>query len=158
TFYRPLCYTKDGPLTGCQHPEKGKWPHCFICDSLRRVICAALYSQDLRKSNEEGHRGASHQNGAFLKGPMFDLDLTAYIAVRYGYGHFCSARCPAPGTATHLPTGRCQTHAPRLPVRTYNQMRQTGVRLRAEPQGSSRPVSQPHSCCRRQDPVTLPHP
>src|SRR5450432_3236613 len=62
------------------------------------------------------------------------------------HGHFCSARCPAPGTATRLPTGRCQTHAPRLPVRTYDQMRQAGVRLRVEPQSSSRPVSQPHTC------------
>ena len=61
------------------------------------------------------------------------------------------------GKASRLPVGRCQTHAPRLPIRTDDQVRQTGVRLCAEPQGASRPVSQPHTCRRRQDAVTLPH-
>jgi hypothetical protein len=89
--------------------------------------------------------------------PDIGFILAAYSAVRLAYGHFYSARCPAPGTATRLPVGRCQTDAPRLPVRTYDQVRQTGVRVRAEPQGSSRPVSQPHPCRRRQDTVTLPH-
>ena len=116
-----------------------------------------MLGDDDATANREYIKGASQQNCAVRKGPIFDLVLTAYAAVRSWYDHFCSARCPAPGTATRLPVGRCQTHASRLPVRTDDQVRQTGVCLRPEPQGSSRPVSQPHTCRRGQDAVTLPH-
>ena len=89
--------------------------------------------------------------------PNFWTCSYGLVSRKIGYGHFCSSRCPTPGTPTRIPGSRCQAHAPRLPVRTYDQVQQTGLRLCAGSQGSSRSLSQPHACRCRQDAIPLPH-
>jgi len=69
----------------------------------------------------------------------------------------CYSGCAAPCPSTRDGVGRCHPHAPRLPVRTYDQVQQTRLRLCARPQGAPRSVLQPHAGCSRQDPFALPY-
>ena len=86
----------------------------------------------------------------------FWLFSYGYISRKIRHDCFCSSQCPVPGPPTRHRVSRCQTHAPRVPVRTHHQVQQAGLRLCSGPRGSPRPLLQPHAFRGRQDALALP--
>jgi len=121
-------------------------------DDRGRVV-----AQQHRVARHGGVSGVRQQNAGFGRCLYFSACSYGYISRKIKHGRFCSSRCPASCPPTRGRVSRRQAHAAWLPLRTHDQVQQTRLRLRERSQGSSRSLSQPHACRRRQDALPLPH-
>ena len=119
----------------------------FFTSSRRSVVTC----------NDSGRAGCTSEKCGFWPVPSYFVLSYGYRSRKVGYGRFCSSRCPAPCPPTRGGVSRRQAHAARLPLRTYDQVRQTRLRLCERSPGASRSLPQPHACHWRQDALPLPH-
>jgi hypothetical protein len=104
-----------------------------------------------------GRKGRRSGKGVFGRRFCFCSLSYGYVSRKIRHGHLCSSRCSAPCSPTRGGVRRRQAHAARLPVSTHDQVQQTRLCLCERSQGAPRSVPKPHSCRRRQNPLSLSH-